>query len=82
MRSLTQRDTQNLSVTISKTVGDDECTVQDPAERRHLLRIWVAPPNGWPLPDAFAERYGSTTIGERGGIVIPGYSPRISLTAE
>ncbi len=56
--------------------------VQDPTERRHLLRIWVAPPNGWSLPDEFAERYGSTTIGKRGGIVIPGYSPCISLEAE
>ncbi|KAK9857232.1 hypothetical protein WJX84_004664 [Apatococcus fuscideae] len=55
---------------------------EDPAERRHLLRIWVAPPDGWPLPEAFAERYGSTTIGERGGICVPGYAPRIALEAD
>lgn len=58
------------------------CILQDPAERRHLLRIWVAPPNGWPLPEAFADRYGSTIIGERGGICVPGYAPRIALEAE
>jgi hypothetical protein len=40
------------------------------AERkRHLLRLWLAPPNARPLPPAFAERYGSVERGNRGGVV-------------
>jgi hypothetical protein len=40
------------------------------AERkRHLLRLWLAAPGARPLPQVFAARYGSTTIGERGGII-------------
>jgi hypothetical protein len=37
--------------------------------KRHLLRLWLSPPNGRPLPPVFAECYGSTTIGDRGGII-------------
>lgn len=39
---------------------------------RYLLRLWICPPNGPRMPPAYAERYGSVTIGERGGIVVPG----------
>lgn len=44
----------------------------DPAERRYLFRLWICPPNGKPLPPAYAERYGDIQIGDRGGIVCPG----------
>lgn len=44
----------------------------DPDRRRYLLRLWICPPNGRPLPPAYAERYGSIEIGDRGGIVCPG----------
>lgn len=44
----------------------------DPSRRRHLLRLWLCPPDGRPLPPAFAARYGSVTIGDRGGIVVSG----------
>jgi len=37
-------------------------------KRRHLLRLWLAPDNGRPLPKAFETRYGSLTPGDRGGI--------------
>ncbi|MCG8544796.1 MAG: TauD/TfdA family dioxygenase [Alphaproteobacteria bacterium] len=42
------------------------------ARRRYLLRLWICPPNGPPLPPAYAERYGSIEIGDRGGIIVPG----------
>jgi hypothetical protein len=42
----------------------------DPPRKRHLLRLWLCPPDGRPLPPAFAARYGSVTIGDRGGIVV------------
>ncbi len=42
----------------------------DPERRRHLLRLWLSVPGDRPLPDCFATRFGSTEIGDRGGIVI------------
>ncbi len=44
----------------------------EPEKKRHLLRIWLAPPNNIPLPPVWAERYGSVTVGDRGGISIQG----------
>ena len=43
-----------------------------PERKRHLLRLWLCPPNGRPLPASFADRYGSTEVGNRGGVVLPG----------
>lgn len=43
----------------------------EPERKRHLLRLWLCPPDGRPLPPAFAARYGSVSIGDRGGIVVP-----------
>jgi hypothetical protein len=42
----------------------------EPARRRHLLRLWLAPVPSRPLPPLFAERYGSVVPGERGGIPV------------
>jgi hypothetical protein len=53
----------------------------EPARKRHLLRLWLCPPNGRPLPPVFAERYGGTEIGNRGGIVLPGVSMTTPLEA-
>jgi hypothetical protein len=44
----------------------------EPERKRHLLRLWLCPPNGRPLPAVFADRYGGTDIGNRGGIMLPG----------
>ena len=52
----------------------------DPVKPRHLLRLWLSPQEGWPLPPVFAERFGTVTPGERGGIRIPGLSLVASLT--
>jgi hypothetical protein len=41
----------------------------EPERKRHLLRLWLAAPGARPLPEVFAARYGSTTIGDRGGII-------------
>ena len=43
----------------------------DAATKRHLLRIWLCVPDGLPLPQCFAERYGTVEIGRRGGITGP-----------
>lgn len=41
----------------------------DPAQRRHLLRLWLSMQGDRPLPGVFTERYGSIEIGNRGGII-------------
>ncbi len=41
----------------------------DPAERRHLMRLWLSPEGDRPLPDSFKQRYGSIKISNRGGII-------------
>ncbi|HZK90179.1 MAG TPA: TauD/TfdA family dioxygenase [Stellaceae bacterium] len=41
----------------------------EPERKRHLLRLWLAAPGARPLPPVYAERYGSTVVGDRGGIV-------------
>ena len=44
----------------------------DPAQRRHLMRLWLSLEGDRPLPTCFEERYGSIEIGNRGGIVTKG----------
>jgi hypothetical protein len=55
------------------TLLHDRTAFEDWAEpelKRHLLRLWLAPDNARPLPPVFAERFGSTTPGDRGGVVV------------
>ena len=54
----------------------------EPQRHRHLLRLWVAPPEARALPEVFAPRYGSVVPGERGGIVVNGTTLRVPLEAE
>jgi hypothetical protein len=54
----------------------------EPARHRHLLRLWMAPPEARPLPDVFAPRYGSVEAGKRGGIVLKGTQLKVVLEAE
>ena len=57
------------------TILHDRTAFEDflePERKRHLLRVWVAPPNARPLPDVYAERFGSVTPGDRGGIAVKG----------
>ena len=54
-----------------------------PERRRHLLRLWLATPEGRPLPEIFRDRYGHLAPGERpaGGIVVPGTELKAPLEA-
>jgi hypothetical protein len=54
----------------------------EPERHRHLLRLWLAPPEAGPLPEVFAPRYGGVVPGERGGIVVKGTTPKVPLEAE
>jgi hypothetical protein len=51
----------------------------NPNDHRHLLRLWLCCPGDRPLPDCYAERYGSTEIGNRGGIFVPGTRLQVVL---
>ena len=53
----------------------------EPERRRYLLRLWLSPPDGITLPDAFAERYGAVTQGDRGGVDVPGIKLHVPLKA-
>ena len=53
----------------------------EPERQRHLLRLWLAPPNARPLPPVFAERYGTVTPGARGGVQVAGLRPSAPLEA-
>ncbi len=57
------------------TILHDRTAYEDwpePENKRHLLRLWLAAPGARPLPPVYADRYGSVTIGDRGGIICPG----------
>jgi hypothetical protein len=56
------------------TILHDRTAFEDwpePERKRHLLRLWLAAPGARPLPPVYAEHYGGTTVGDRGGIICP-----------
>ncbi|HWP56208.1 MAG TPA: TauD/TfdA family dioxygenase [Pyrinomonadaceae bacterium] len=62
------------------TILHDRTAFEDfpePGRKRHLLRLWLAPPNARPLPEIFAERFGSVAPGDRGGIALADVKPTI-----
>ena len=60
---------------------DDLLIPQEEKRKRHLLRLWLSPQQGWSPPECYAERYGSVDVGNRGGIWIPGNEPYVPLDA-
>ena len=70
----------DIQLVHNHTILHDRTAFEDYAEperKRHLLRLWVAPPNARPLPDVYAERFGSITPGDRGGVTVQGSTPTI-----
>lgn len=51
----------------------------DAEKRRHLLRLWLSMEGDRPLPECFAARYGSTEIGNRGGIITAATKLRVNF---
>lgn len=41
----------------------------EPAKKRHLLRLWLSSPGARALPPVFSQRYGSVEPGVRGGVM-------------
>ena len=63
----------DLQFVHNHTILHDRTAFEDfpePARRRYLLRLWLAPEGARVLPPVFAERYGSVVAGERGGIAM------------
>jgi len=74
----------DLQFVHNHTILHDRTAFEDfpePGRKRHLLRLWLAPLNARPLPEVFAERFGSVTPGDRGGIAVPGVKPVIPFDA-
>ena len=72
----------DIQLVHNHTILHDRTAFEDypePERKRHLLRLWVAPPNARPLPEIFAERFGSVTPGDRGGVTVEGASPTIPV---
>jgi hypothetical protein len=66
------------------TILHDRTAFEDfpePERKRHLLRLWLAPTNARPLPEVYAERFGSVTPGDRGGIAVRGSRATIPFDA-
>ena len=66
----------NHTILHDRTAFED---FEEPERKRHLLRLWLAPPGARRLPEVFAERYGSITAGDRGGVTVKGSRATIPL---
>ncbi len=65
----------DIQLVHNHTILHDRTAFEDypePDKKRHLLRLWLAPPNARSLPEIYAERFGSITPGDRGGVTVPG----------
>jgi len=72
----------DIQLVHNHTILHDRTAFEDfpePERKRHLLRLWLAPPNARPLPEVYAERFGSITPGDRGGVVVTGSRPTITF---
>ena len=70
----------DIQLVHNHTILHDRTAFEDypePERKRHLLRLWLAPPNARSLPEIYAERFGSITPGDRGGVTVPGATPTI-----
>lgn len=67
----------NLTLLHARTAFED---FTDKARKRHLLRLWLAVPDGWPLPAFYYERFGAATDkGRPAGLAMPGVTSTVTL---
>jgi hypothetical protein len=72
----------DIQLVHNHTILHDRTAFEDYAEperKRHLLRLWLAPLGARPLPQVYAERFGSITPGDRGGVNVAGARPIVPL---
>jgi hypothetical protein len=77
---LMELDRGDMQFVHNHTILHDRTAYEDwpePDRKRHLLRLWLAPPGARPLPEVFAERYGSVVPGDRGGVLARGNRPAV-----
>ena len=70
----------DIQLVHNHTILHDRTAFEDFPEferKRHLLRLWLAPPGARRLPDVYAERFGSITPGDRGGVALKGSTPTV-----
>ena len=70
----------DIQLVHNHTILHDRTRFEDypePERKRHLLRLWLAPAGARRLPEVYAERFGFTTPGDRGGVTVPGAKPTI-----
>jgi hypothetical protein len=70
----------DIQLVHNHTILHDRTAFEDHPEpecKRHLLRLWLAPTGARRLPEVYAERFGSITPGDRGGVVVAGAKPTI-----
>ena len=70
----------DIQLVHNHTILHDRTAFEDcpePERKRHLLRLWLAPPGARSLPEVYAERFGSITAGKRGGVAAPGVKGKI-----
>ena len=72
----------DIQLVHNHTILHDRTAFEDfpePERKRHLLRLWLAPEGARKLPEVFAERFGSITPGDRGGVTVKGSKATITL---
>ena len=65
----------DIQLVHNHTILHDRTAFEDysePERKRHLLRLWLSPRGARSLPEVYAERFGSTMPGDRGGVTVPG----------
>lgn len=73
----------DIQLVHNHTILHDRTAFEDfpePERKRHLLRLWLAPPGARRLPEVYAERFGSIiTPGARGGVTVKGSTATVPL---
>jgi hypothetical protein len=75
----------DMQLVHNHTILHDRTAYEDwpePARKRHLLRLWLAPRRARPLPAVFAERFGSVVPGDRGGVISRKIKPAVVLVSD
>jgi len=72
----------DIQLVHNHTIFHDRTAFEDYPEddrKRHLLRLWLAPAGARPLQEVYAERFGSITPGNRGGVTVVGSKATIPI---